>query len=72
MKYEEIKYYIDLSISEFSSIKTVVFTGGECTLLGIRTLAKCINYASSKGLATRIVSNGHWGNSILNAEKVLK
>ncbi len=54
MKYEEIKYYIDLSISEFSSIKTVVFTGGECTLLGIRTLAKCINYASSKGLAQEL------------------
>ena len=56
-------YYIDLSVREFPSLKTVVFTGGECTLIGIQRLARCIKYATDRGLRTRIVTNGHWGTT---------
>lgn len=72
MTYEEIIYYIDLSVREFPSLKTVVFTGGECTLIGIQRLARCIKYATDKGLRTRIVTNGHWGTTLLKATNILK
>ena len=45
--------------SSMPSIKVVVFTGGECTLLEdelFDTIAHCTRH----GLNTRIVSNGHW------------
>lgn len=43
-------------------LQTVVFTGGECTRLGA-DLLDMISYASSKGLATRIVTNAEWATT---------
>lgn len=44
------------------SLQTVVFTGGECTRLG-DDLLDMISYASSRGLATRIVTNAEWATT---------
>lgn len=41
------------------TIKVVVFTGGECFLLG-DNLDSLITRASSYGLDTRVVTNGYW------------
>ena len=49
----------------------VVFSGGECTLLGA-DLIKMIKYASSKGLRTRIVTNGWWAKSYKIANEKIK
>lgn len=67
MTINEIKSYIDMSINDFPSIKTVIFTGGECSLMGIETLADAISYARSKGLSTRIVTNANWASNKENA-----
>ena len=49
------------------SIKVVVFTGGECTLLK-DDLISAICFCTNLGLKTRIVSNGHWGKSLETAQ----
>lgn len=53
-----LKYckYIGESLLVYSSIKVLVFTDGECTLLG-DDLFKSIRYATNKGLLKRIVTN---------------
>jgi hypothetical protein len=48
----------------------VVFSGGECFLLG-SDLVKAVEYASSKGLGTRCVTNGYWAKSLLRGETIL-
>lgn len=63
MTINEIKSYIDMSTNYYTSIKTVIFTGGECSLLGIDTLTNAINYAQKKGLSTRIVTNANWASN---------
>lgn len=63
MPLEKIKEYISSAIQCFPSLKVVVFTGGECTLLG-DNLIESIKFAKSLGLSTRIVTNGHWGKDI--------
>jgi len=53
-------------IDEAASIKSmrvVVFTGGECFLLG-KKLDSLIQRATSHGLVTRCVTNGYWASSI--------
>lgn len=62
MSFSEICKYIDECLSVYSSIKVLVFTGGECTLLG-DDLFKSIRYATNKGLLTRIVTNGWWAKN---------
>lgn len=62
MTIEEIKINIQKSIESFPSITTVVFTGGECTLLG-NDLFLAIKYCTELGLTSRIVTNGHWAKS---------
>ena len=52
--------------------KQLYLLGGECTLIGIQKLAKCIKYATDRGLRTRIVTNGHWGLTLLKAINILK
>ena len=59
MTIQEIKSYIALVKKTFPSIKVVVFTGGECTLLN-DDLYEGISFAKKLGLSTRIVTNGHW------------
>lgn len=65
MSIDEIHRYIDEAASE-PSIKIVVFSGGEPTLLGDQ-LVDAISYANSKKLKTRVVSNGYWGKSMESA-----
>lgn len=48
----------------------VVFTGGEATLRR-KDLLVAIRYASQKGLATRLVSNGWWATDDPAAEKMI-
>lgn len=59
---EKIIKYIDEAVESFKSIKGVVFTGGECFLIG-EELARLVKHATSHGLLTRVVSNGYWANS---------
>ncbi|MEW8089093.1 MAG: radical SAM protein [Candidatus Thiodiazotropha endolucinida] len=49
--------------ADIPSIKTIVFTGGECFLLG-KDLVDFVELCSSKYLRSRIVSNGYWATSI--------
>jgi radical SAM family protein len=49
------------------TISVVVFSGGEPTLLG-GELFIAIRHASSKGLMTRVVTNGWWGRTPEKAE----
>lgn len=49
----------------------VVFSGGECTLLG-HDLAEMIKYASNRGIRTRIVTNGWWAKTYKIAAAKIK
>lgn len=49
----------------------VIFTGGECTLLK-EDLFEAINYASSLGLATRVVTNGYWAKTDESAKEMVE
>lgn len=51
---------------EFSSLSLVAFSGGEPFLLRDE-LIDCVEYASSLGLRTRIVSNGSWAKRMARA-----
>lgn len=67
----KIKDFILESYNSFKDLKVVIFTGGEPLLLG-RSLFNCIEYASSFGLITRIVTNGYWGKTSVLAQKIAK
>lgn len=58
-------------ITEWYDAKVVVFTGGECTRLG-DDLFESIAFASSKGLLTRIVTNGEWAENDESARKMIE
>lgn len=62
LSFNDMKRAIDECIAKYESIKLIVFTGGECFLLG-KDLDKIIEYANSKQLFTRVVSNGYWARS---------
>ena len=47
---------------DVDSIRVVVFTGGECFLLGSQ-LDALIKHAHTHGFTTRCVTNGYWGTS---------
>lgn len=66
LSFNDMKRAIDECITKYESIKLIVFTGGECFLLG-KDLDKIINYANSKQLFTRVVSNGYWARSFKRA-----
>jgi hypothetical protein len=57
--------------SKVSSIRLVVFSGGECFLLG-QDLAEAVGRASSLGMLTRCVSNGFWARSARTARARLQ
>lgn len=61
MTFNNMKNYFNLVVKTYPNIKLLVFTGGECTLLG-NDLFKMIKYASEKNIRTRIVTNGWWAN----------
>lgn len=58
------------NISSCKTIRTVIWTGGECTLLG-NVLLDGIRYAKSKGLASRVVSNANWATSMDKAMEMV-
>lgn len=57
-----IRSIIDEVVTEFPMVTSCVFTGGECTTLG-KDLPQAIEYAYSKKLICRIVTNGFWAKS---------
>jgi hypothetical protein len=57
--------------TEINTIKVIVFTGGECFLLG-KELDSLMNEASGLGFYTRFVSNGYWAISPEAARKRLE
>ncbi len=58
---ERILHHIDQAAA-LDSIKLVVFTGGECFLLG-DDLSLAVARCTQHGLASRCVSNGYWAVS---------
>ncbi|MGM0156664.1 hypothetical protein IGI47_000952 [Enterococcus sp. AZ191] len=70
MNTQQLIHIIEELIS-LECVKVIVFTGGEATLLGNMLIAG-INYATKNGLATRLVTNGHWASNPVRAEKYAK
>lgn len=62
METTKILHYIDEAVSDFGTIKNIVFTGGECFLIG-KDLPLLISHSTLYGLSTRVVSNGYWATS---------
>lgn len=58
----DMKFAIKSSFEKFPDLKIIVFTGGECFMLG-KDLFEAISYAASFGLKTRCVTNAYWGRS---------
>ena len=72
MSLRSMRCYIDAAVEAFGeTLKVVVFTGGECFLLGLR-LRLAIAYASHRGLSTRVVTNGYWATSVERAVRTLR
>ena len=60
---DEMKSYIDKSLSAYrSTLKVLVLTGGECMLLGNK-IYEIIKHGKENGLLVRIVTNGYWAKS---------
>ena len=59
LKLEELINYVDTITDLYKTIKVVVITGGECFLLG-NDLNHLIKHIFSKGLTSRVVTNGYW------------
>ena len=57
--------------SQYSSVESVVFSGGECFLLG-DDLVRAVEFATCKGLKTRCVTNGYWAKSLSHGRKRLQ
>jgi hypothetical protein len=65
---EIIKERIQEATQQFPELALVVFSGGEAFLLK-EDLYESVAFATSKGLHTRIVTNGSWGKSPTQAAK---
>lgn len=59
-----------VSAHRLGSLKTVVFTGGECFLLK-DDLVRAVKLATQLGLRTRCVTNGYWAKSLQYGRKRL-
>ncbi len=69
---DEMKFYIDKSLSAYkSTLKVLVLTGGECLILGNK-IYEIIKYGQENGLLVRIVTNGYWAKSYSIAYRKLK
>lgn len=69
---EEICSSIEKAVTEFPTIKLIVFSGGECFVLGDE-LFEAISYAKSfKGISVRCVSNAYWGKRLTNSKKIVE
>ena len=60
---------LDDAHASFPSLEVVVFSGGECFLLG-EDLFTVLRRASDLGLVTRCVTNGYWGKAKRSAERI--
>ena len=67
---DQIKCFIDEAFA-IGSVRQVVFSGGECFLLG-EDLDNAVSYASSLGFHTRCVTNGYWALSLDIGEKRIR
>ena len=67
---ESIVTFLEQTTASFPQIDTVVFSGGECFLLG-DDLNVAIAKAATMGLAARCVTNGYWARSLDNGRKRL-
>ncbi|CUP53798.1 radical SAM protein [Bacteroides thetaiotaomicron] len=68
---KDMKEYIDQALNFYaSSLKVLVLTGGESFLLK-DDLVEILEYGSSKGLVTRVVTNGYWAQSYQKAYNTL-
>jgi organic radical activating enzyme len=65
---EDLLDYIDQAKRDFPTVQLVVFSGGECFMLG-KDLVRAIERASGHGFATRCVTNGYWATSRKAAEQ---
>ena len=65
---DEMKRYIDVSVESYNSLKIMVLTGGEAFIYG-KKIEDIARHAVSKGLMTRIVSNGFWAKNYDTAYK---
>lgn len=57
--------------SQYPSVQSVVFSGGECFLLG-EDLVRAVEFATSRGLKTRCVTNGYWAKSLQHGRRRLQ
>jgi len=71
MSADQVCAYVDGALEAFPSIRAVVFTGGECFLLG-DGLTQGIERAARAGRGTRCVTNGYWATSREAAERRLR
>lgn len=67
---DQIIDFID-EAADLGSVSTVVFSGGECFLLG-RDLVRAVEHSATRGMGTRCVSNGYWAKSKRRGYKTLK
>jgi hypothetical protein len=67
----QIKAAIDEAALHFPRLKIVVFSGGECFLLG-DDLFEAIAHAHAMGLMVRAVSNGFWAKSERAAARIIE
>jgi len=65
---DEIVRAIDQARELSASLRVVVFSGGEATLLR-DTLFAALRYCRERGLRTRLVSNGSWGKSATSSRR---
>lgn len=71
MEQSKIYEYISEAVRTFPSIDIVVFTGGECFLLGDK-LTEIVRHVGSLNKMTRVVSNGYWAISYEEAIRRLE
>lgn len=69
LTYNRIRNAIS-ELNKYNSLKVVIFSGGEPTLLG-DDLLDSIAFADSLGIVTRIVTNAHWAVSEEKARATL-
>jgi hypothetical protein len=67
---DRILRYIDEAVASIPTLRLVVFSGGECFLLG-KDLVTAIAHAHQYGLKTRCVTNGYWATSPKAAQRRL-
>jgi len=67
----QIKDAIDEAASSFPALELVVFSGGECFLLG-DDLIEAISHVTSHGLCSRCVTNGFWGRSAKTRRRTVR